>query len=115
MNESETETPDLLPGDFFYFVKTMYENIRLALTVNDVKEARLLTAFAQERLEEANALLAQGKSKEANLSLQKSLETQQSAVQKTDQATGMSITVKTTQATQADEFNTTRNCNNNRS
>lgn len=98
LNDSETETPDLLPGDFFYFVKTMYENIRLALTVNDVKEARLLTAFAQERLEEANALLAKGKSNEASLSLQKSLETQQSAVQKTDQATGMSISVKTTLA-----------------
>lgn len=98
LNESETESPDLLPGDFFYFVKTMYENIRMALTVNDVKEARLLTAFAQERLKEANALLAQGKSNEASLSLQKSLETQQSAVQKTDQATGISITVKTTLA-----------------
>ncbi|MBP1966872.1 DUF5667 domain-containing protein [Paenibacillus aceris] len=98
LNESETETPDLLPGDFFYFVKTMYENIRMALTVNDVKEARLLTALAQERLKEANALLAQGKSNEASLSLQKSLETQQSAVQKTDQATGISITVKTTLA-----------------
>ena len=106
MNESETETPDLLPGDFFYFVKTMYENIRLALTVNDVKEARLLTAFAQERLEEANALLAQGKTKEANLSLQKSLETQQSAVQKTDQATGISTTVKTTQAATEAEAST---------
>ncbi|MDQ0885477.1 hypothetical protein QFZ81_000565 [Paenibacillus sp. V4I9] len=96
-NESKTETPDLLPGDLFYFVKIMYENIRLALTVNDVKEARLLTAFAQERLVEANVLLAQGKTEEANLSLQKSLETQQSAVQKTDQASGISITVKTTQ------------------
>lgn len=104
LNESETATPDLLPGDFFYFVKTMYENIRLALTVNDVKEARLLTAFAQERLEEVNALLAQGKTKEANLSLQKSLETQQSAVQKIDQASGISTTVKTAQvATKAED------------
>ncbi|KRF13633.1 DUF5667 domain-containing protein [Paenibacillus sp. Soil787] len=104
LNESKTETPDLLPGDFFYFVKTIYENIRLALTVNDVKEARLLTAFAQDRLQEANALLAQGKTKEANLSLQKSLETQQSAVQKTGQASGISTTVKTTQeATKAED------------
>lgn len=95
LKESETETPDLLPGDFFYFVKKMYENIRFALTVNDVKEARLLTAFAQERLEEANALLAQGKTKEATLSLQKSLETQESAVIKTDQASGMSALAET--------------------
>ncbi|WP_261305231.1 DUF5667 domain-containing protein [Paenibacillus andongensis] len=94
LNESKTETSNLLPGDFFYFVKTMYENIRLALTINDIKEARLLAAFAQERLAEANALLAKGKTNEANLSLQKSLETQQNAVQKTDQASGLSTTEK---------------------
>jgi hypothetical protein len=98
LNESGTETPDNLPGDFFYFVKTIYENIQLALTINDVKEARLLTAFAQERLAEANAFSAQGKTEEAKLSLQKSLETQQSAVQKADQASGTSTTVATTQA-----------------
>ena len=61
LNESETETPDLLPGDFFYFVKTMYENIRLALTVNDVKEARLLTAFAQDRLAGSECLIGSRK------------------------------------------------------
>lgn len=94
LNESETETPNLIPGDFFYFVKTMYENIQLALTVNDVKEARMLAAFAQERLAEANALLAKGKTNEANLSLQKSLETQQNAIQKTEQASGLSTTEK---------------------
>lgn len=88
--ESETETPDLLPGDFFYFIKTIYENIQMALTVNDVKEARLLVGFAQERLAEANSLLAEGKIEEAKLSLQKSLETQQNAVEKTDEASGTS-------------------------
>lgn len=98
LNESKTETPDLLPGNFFYFVKTIYENIRLALTVNDVKEAKLLTAFAQERLAEANAFLAQGKTEEAKQSLQKSLESQQSAVQKADQSTGTSTTVTAAQA-----------------
>ncbi|CAH1202292.1 hypothetical protein PAECIP111891_02121 [Paenibacillus allorhizoplanae] len=88
-NMTETTT-SLLPGDFFYFVKTMYENIRLALTVNDVKEARLLAAFAKERLAEANALLAKGKTDEASLTLQKSLEIQQNAIQKTEQASGFS-------------------------
>ncbi len=92
LNETETETPGLLPGDFFYFVKTIFENIQLALTVKDVKEARLLTAFAQERLAEANALLAQGKIEEAKQSLQKSLVTQQKAVIKTYQASGTSPT-----------------------
>lgn len=98
LNESETETPDLLPGEFFYFVKTIYENIQMALTVNDVKEARLLTAFAQERLAESNALFTQGKLEEAKLYLQKSLETQQSAVQKADQASDTSTTITNTQA-----------------
>lgn len=102
--ESEIETPDLLPGDFFYFIKTIYENIQMALTVNDVKEARLLVGFAQERLAEANALLAEGKIEEAKLSLQKSLETQQNAVEKTDEVSSTStqnITETTTVATSA--------------
>ncbi|MDD9271569.1 DUF5667 domain-containing protein [Paenibacillus sp. GCM10023248] len=91
VTENKTETTSLLPGDFFYFVKTMYENIRLALTVNDINEARLLTSYAQERLGEANSLFAKGKTNEASLSLQKSLETQQNAIQKTEQASGLSI------------------------
>ncbi|MCY9662264.1 DUF5667 domain-containing protein [Paenibacillus chondroitinus] len=99
--QSRTETLGLIPGDFFYFVKTIYENIQLALTVNDVKEARLLAAFAQERLAEANTLLAKGKTNEANLSLQKSLETQQSAIQKTEQASGLTTTETSTPAATA--------------
>lgn len=102
--ESETETPDLLPGDFFYFIKIIYENIQMALTVNDVKEARLLVGFAQERLAEANALLAEGKIEEAKLSLQKSLETQQNAVEKTAEASSTStqnVTETTTVTTPA--------------
>lgn len=101
VTQNTAETTGLLPGDFFYFVKTMYENIRLALTVNDIKEARLLTSFAQERLGEANTLLAKGKTNEASLSLQKSLETQQNAIQKTEQASGLSTTEKTALATSA--------------
>jgi hypothetical protein len=101
VTQNTAETIGLLPGDFFYFVKTMYENIRLALTVNDIKEARLLTSFAQERLGEANTLLAKGKTNEASLSLQKSLETQQNAIQKTEQASGLSTTEKTALAASA--------------
>lgn len=101
VTQNTAETTGLLPGDFFYFVKTMYENIRLALTVNDVKEARLLAAYAQERLAEANTLLAKGKTNEASLSLQKSLETQQNAIQKTEQASGLSTTEKSALAASA--------------
>src|SRR5690348_1185661 len=38
----ELQKPGLLPGDFFYFIKSAYEGIRMAIAVGDVKEARLL-------------------------------------------------------------------------
>lgn len=54
------DSPSLLPGDFFYFAKTAFEKIQLALTFDDVKEAKLLAGFASERLAEAHALFASG-------------------------------------------------------
>ncbi|CAG7635586.1 hypothetical protein PAECIP111802_02157 [Paenibacillus allorhizosphaerae] len=85
---AEGNKAGLLPGDLLYFIKTIYEQIRLALSSDDVKEAQLLAEFAQIRLSEANALLVKGKVAEAKQSIQKSLETQQSAVEKTEQASG---------------------------
>jgi hypothetical protein len=54
------ETPSLLPGDFFYFTKILFEKLTLALTVNEVKEAKLIADYASERLAEAEALFASG-------------------------------------------------------
>jgi Domain of unknown function (DUF5667) len=54
------ETPSLLPGDFFYFTKILFEELTLVLTVNDVKEAKLIADYASERLAEAEALFASG-------------------------------------------------------
>lgn len=69
----------LVPGDFFYFVKSFLENIRLAVTLDEYKEAELLSEFATERIAEANALIAEGKTEEAAKLLQEAISTQETA------------------------------------
>ncbi len=59
-NGEKGQTPSLLPGDFFYFSKILLEKIQLALTIDDVKEAKLIAEYAGERLSEAKALFADG-------------------------------------------------------
>jgi hypothetical protein len=81
-DDSEQEDlvePSLIPGDFFYFVKVMIEKVRLAVTVDDYKEAQLLADFAAERIAEANALLAEGKKEEAEQLLKEAISTQELA------------------------------------
>lgn len=79
--EKTDKTPNLLPGDFFYFIKSIYENIRLSITADNVKEAGLLAEFAQERLSEAAALHAKGETEKSEKALQKSFENQQVAIE----------------------------------
>ncbi|MEV5029052.1 DUF5667 domain-containing protein [Paenibacillus sp. LPE1-1-1.1] len=81
VTESTEKTPNLLPGDFFYFIKSIYENIRLSITADNVKEAGLLAEFAQERLSEAAALHANGETEKSEQALQKSFENQQVAIE----------------------------------
>ncbi|KRE44986.1 DUF5667 domain-containing protein [Paenibacillus sp. Soil522] len=81
VSESKEKTPNLLPGNFFYFIKVVYENIRLSITADDLKEARLLAEFAQERLSEATALHAKGETEKSVQVLQKSIENQQLAIE----------------------------------
>lgn len=83
--EQIEEAPALVPGDFFYFVKTFMEKIRLAVTLDDYKEAQLLAEFATERIAEANALIAQGKTEEAAKLLQEAIATQETASEVLDQ------------------------------
>lgn len=64
-NEVVTEEPAVLPGSIFYFVKTAFEKIRLALTFEEAKEAKLLATYAKERLEEAEALFKDGQEDKA--------------------------------------------------
>ncbi|MGG3467874.1 DUF5667 domain-containing protein [Neobacillus pocheonensis] len=73
----KVEAPSLVPGDFFYFVKTMTEKIRLAFTVDDYKEAKLLAEFAAERIAEANVLFKDGKTEEAASLLKEAIATQE--------------------------------------
>lgn len=61
----QAETPSLVPGDFFYFSKIALEKIKLALTFDNSKEAKLLAEYASERLAEASVLYGEGKEEEA--------------------------------------------------
>ncbi|WP_044337622.1 DUF5667 domain-containing protein [Rossellomorea aquimaris] len=61
----KTENPSLLPGDFFYFAKLALEKVKLAFTMDDAKEAKLLAEYAAERLAEVEALFEEGKEEEA--------------------------------------------------
>ena len=81
VSESKEKTPNLLPGDFFYFIKVVYENIRISITADDLKEAGLLAEFAQERLSEATALYTKGETEKSEQVLQKSFENQQLAIE----------------------------------
>jgi hypothetical protein len=73
------ETPSLLPGDFFYFAKIALEKIQLALTFDDVKQAKLLAGFASERLAEAQALFASGDQDRALKTINEALEDMKNA------------------------------------
>jgi chemotaxis protein histidine kinase CheA len=77
--DEETEAPSLIPGDFFYFVKVMLEKIRLAVTIDDYKEAGLLAEFAGERIAEAKKLIVEGEKEEAEKLLQEAITTQELA------------------------------------
>ena len=76
------EAPSLIPGDFLYFTKKVMEFVQLTLTFDDVKGAQLLVVFAQERIKEAEALLAKGEEKLANEVLQKAIQQQELAFEK---------------------------------
>ncbi|ESU72286.1 hypothetical protein T260_08975 [Geobacillus thermopakistaniensis] len=83
------DVPVLLPGDFFYFVKTMMEKIELALTFDDAEKAKRLAEFAEERLAEAKALLERGDVEQAKEVLANALKQQDQAwnvYEKTKQA-----------------------------
>lgn len=78
-DKMEEETPSLLPGSFFYFAKLALEKIQLALTFNQEKEAKLLAAFAAERLAEAEVLFSEGKEDEALKAIKNSFESLENA------------------------------------
>jgi hypothetical protein len=90
VSTQEKETPSLLPGDFFYFAKIVFEKIQLALTFDQTKEAKLLASNASERLAEAQALYASGNQQKAVDTLKSALDDMNSAqkiVEKEDEQT----------------------------
>lgn len=89
--DQNTEAPSLLPGDFFYFAKTVLEKIKLAFTFDNEEEAKLFTTYASERLAEAEALFKNGEEDKALETIQKALENLDSAG---DLAEGGSSTVE---------------------
>jgi tetratricopeptide (TPR) repeat protein len=72
--EDSSEAPSLLPGDFFYFAKLALEKVKLAFTMDDSKEAKLLAEYAAERLAEAEALFQAGQEDEAIEAINKAIE-----------------------------------------
>lgn len=75
-----------LPGDFFYFIKTTVENIRLAFTFHDVAKAELLAQYAQQRIAEANALIAKGETTLAQQTLQQAVTDENAALKLANQS-----------------------------
>ncbi len=73
------ESPSLVPGDFFYFMKILLEKIQLALTFDDIKEARLIAEYAAERLAEAEVLFAKGDEEAALETMTKAIEYMENA------------------------------------
>ncbi|WP_088012568.1 DUF5667 domain-containing protein [Gottfriedia acidiceleris] len=71
--DQKEEAPALVKGDFFYFVKTTVEKIQLLLTTDKVKEAELLSDFAQERIHEARELIKEGKEDLAKQTIKEAL------------------------------------------
>ncbi|WP_379969703.1 DUF5667 domain-containing protein [Ectobacillus sp. sgz5001026] len=76
--------PNLVEGDFFYFVKTTVEQIRLALATNDLDKAKLLSEQAAERIAEANVLNEKGNDTLTQDTLQKAAD----SIEKSEKLTG---------------------------
>ncbi|WP_033798656.1 DUF5667 domain-containing protein [Bacillus pseudomycoides] len=71
---TETEKTSLVQGDVFYFVKTMVEDIKMALATNDLEKAKLLSEQAAERITEASVLIEKGKGDLTQDTLEKAVE-----------------------------------------
>ncbi|MBY0600434.1 DUF5667 domain-containing protein [Bacillus bingmayongensis] len=71
---TETEKTSLVQGDVFYFVKTMVEDIKTALAINDLEKAKLLSKKAVERIAEASVLIEKRKGDLTQDILEKSAE-----------------------------------------
>lgn len=65
----ETVDPGLLPDHPLYFLKTIFEKVKLFLTFDLEEKAKLLGKLVETKLEETEVMLKKGKAKEAQKSL----------------------------------------------
>ncbi|MCA1064372.1 DUF5667 domain-containing protein (plasmid) [Rossellomorea sp. AcN35-11] len=82
--KAKEDAPSLLPGDMLYFLKTLKENVQLAFTFDEEKDAELLASFTEERIQEAEALYDEGNKEEARKTLERAVEQQEEALEKFD-------------------------------
>ncbi|PJE69394.1 MAG: hypothetical protein COU98_02250, partial [Candidatus Staskawiczbacteria bacterium CG10_big_fil_rev_8_21_14_0_10_38_10] len=71
--------PKILPGDFFYFLKSFSRGVQSFFTFGTLKNAELQMKFASERILEARKLAEEGKTDLAQKTLGKQLENLQKA------------------------------------
>ncbi len=71
--------PKILPGDFFYFLKSFSRGVQSFFTFGTLKNAELQMKFASERILEARKLAEEGKTDLAQKTLEKQLENLQKA------------------------------------
>lgn len=72
--DENEEKPSLVQGDFFYFVKTTAEDIRLAVETNDLEKAKLLAEMAAERIAEAKVLIEEDEEEYTTDTLKRAVE-----------------------------------------
>ncbi|WP_147533594.1 DUF5667 domain-containing protein [Bacillus marasmi] len=106
LEDTQAETPSLIPGDFLYFAKIAFEKIKLAFTFDNAKEAELMATYASERLAEAAALYGEGKEAEAVEVIQAAIEYMEGSQAIIDEETN-------TEETASDESESTTEGNEN--
>lgn len=77
-SDSEVSTSDneVLPGEFLYLFKIIFENIQLSIEENDIEKAKLLVQFGEERVDEIQALMKQGQMELAQKMIESALNNQ---------------------------------------
>lgn len=75
-----------LPADFFYVFKTIVIKIEIALTDDQVKQAKLHSVITQERIKRAEVLIIEGKTDLAVETLQQSVAEQDQEIEESLQS-----------------------------
>lgn len=82
----ELPDPGILPGNPFYFLKSISEGIGTFLTFGDIKKAERFAFLAEKRLAEADALAEKGDSNRAEKAAEKYQERLAAALDKAEEA-----------------------------